>query len=58
MLLEPLLEELEIKYLIMAIKRTADTKNKAGEVLRMSFRSFQYRLAKLGLDDGGEEYNR
>lgn len=54
MLLEPLLEELEKKYLLKALERTGGAKKKAGELLGMSFRSFRYRLAKFGLDSGEE----
>jgi two-component system response regulator PilR (NtrC family) len=54
MQLEPLLEELEKKYLLKALERTGGAKKKAGELLGMSFRSFRYRLAKFGLDSGEE----
>ena len=54
MLLEPLLEELEKKYLLKALEQTGGAKKKAGELLGMSFRSFRYRLAKFGLDSGEE----
>ncbi|MEI6209453.1 MAG: sigma-54 dependent transcriptional regulator [Desulfuromonadales bacterium] len=54
MLLEPLLEELEKKYLFRALEMTGGAKKKAGELLGMSFRSFRYRLAKFGLDSGEE----
>ncbi|MDD5285658.1 MAG: sigma-54 dependent transcriptional regulator [Desulfuromonadaceae bacterium] len=54
MLLEPLLEELEKKYLLKALEMTGGAKKKAGELLGMSFRSFRYRLAKFGLDSGEE----
>lgn len=52
MALEPLLEELEKKYLLKALEKTGGAKKKAGELLGMSFRSFRYRLAKFGLDSG------
>ena len=52
--LEPMLEELEKKYLIKALEMTGGAKKKAGELLGMSFRSFRYRLAKFGLDSGEE----
>ena len=52
--LEPLLEELEKKYLLKALEMTGGAKKKAGELLGMSFRSFRYRLAKYGLDSGEE----
>jgi two-component system response regulator PilR (NtrC family) len=54
LLLEPLLEELEKKYLLKALEMTGGAKKKAGELLGMSFRSFRYRLAKFGLDNGEE----
>jgi two-component system response regulator PilR (NtrC family) len=54
MMLEPLLEDLEKKYLLKALERTGGAKKKAGELLGMSFRSFRYRLAKFGLDSGEE----
>ena len=54
MLLEPLLDELEKKYLLKALEKTGGAKKKAGELLGMSFRSFRYRLAKFGLDSGEE----
>ncbi len=54
MQLEPLLDELEKKYLLKALEKTSGAKKKAGELLGMSFRSFRYRLAKFGLDCGEE----
>ncbi len=54
MMLEPLLEDLEKKYLLKALEMTGGAKKKAGELLGMSFRSFRYRLAKFGLDSGEE----
>ena len=54
MALEPLLEELEKKYLLKALDRTGGAKKKAAELLGMSFRSFRYRLAKFGLDSGDD----
>jgi len=53
-LLEPMLEELEKKYLLKALEMTGGAKKKAGELLGMTFRSFRYRLAKFGLDSGEE----
>ena len=52
MFLEPLLENLERQYLLKALEKTGGAKKKAAELLGMSFRSFRYRLAKLGMDDG------
>lgn len=54
LMLEPLLEDLEKKYLLKALELTGGAKKKAGELLGMSFRSFRYRLAKFGLDSGEE----
>jgi two-component system response regulator PilR (NtrC family) len=54
MSLEPLLEELEKKYLLKALDKTNGAKKKAADLLGMSFRSFRYRLAKFGLDSGDE----
>jgi two-component system response regulator PilR (NtrC family) len=54
MMLEPLLEDLEKKYLLKALEKTGGAKKKAGELLGMSFRSFRYRLAKFGLESGEE----
>lgn len=54
MMLEPMLEELEKKYLLRALEKTGGAKKKAGELLGMSFRSFRYRLAKFGLDNGDD----
>ncbi|MDA8429989.1 MAG: sigma-54 dependent transcriptional regulator [Geobacteraceae bacterium] len=54
MALEPLLEDLEKRYLLKALDKTAGVKKKAAELLGMSFRSFRYRLAKFGLDSGDE----
>jgi len=53
-MLEPLLEDLEKKYLLKALEKSGGAKKKAGELLGMSFRSFRYRLAKFGLDSGEE----
>lgn len=52
--LEPLLENLERQYLLKALEKTGGAKKKAAELLGMSFRSFRYRLAKLGMDSGEE----
>ena len=54
MLLEPLLEELEKKYLLKALERTGGAEKKAGELLGMTFRSFRCRLGTFGFDSGDE----
>jgi two-component system, NtrC family, response regulator PilR len=55
--LETLLEGLEKRYLERALQRTGGRKKKAAQLLGLSFRSFRYRVAKLGLavsDDDDE----
>ena len=54
MQLEPLLEDLEKRYLLKALDKSGGAKKKAADLLGMSFRSFRYRLAKFGLDSGDE----
>jgi two-component system response regulator PilR (NtrC family) len=57
--LEATLEGYERLLLEKALQRTGGKKKKAAELLKLSFRSFRYRLAKLGLsgadDDPSEE---
>lgn len=48
--LEQILEELEKQYLTKALEMTGGAKKKAADLLKMSFRSIRYRLAKFGLD--------
>ena len=52
--LEKLLEDVEKKYLLKALEMSNGAKKKAGELLKMSFRQFRYRLSKFGLDPGEE----
>jgi two-component system response regulator PilR (NtrC family) len=52
--LEPLLEDLEKRYLLKALEKTGGAKKKAADLLGMSFRSFRYRLAKFDLDSADE----
>ncbi len=56
--LEAVLEAYERRLLEKALVRTNGRKKKAAELLSLSFRSFRYRLAKLGIsgadDDDGE----
>lgn len=54
MALEPMLDDLEKRYLLKSLEKTNGAKKKAAELLGMSFRSFRYRLAKFGLDSGDE----
>ena len=50
--LDSLLEEQEKKLLLKALKEAKGVKKKAAELLGISFRSFRYRLQKLGIDKG------
>ena len=56
--MEAVLESYERSLLEKALLRTNGRKKKAADLLNLSFRSFRYRLAKLGLsgadDDDGE----
>jgi two-component system response regulator PilR (NtrC family) len=47
--LEATLEAYERRLLEGALARTGGRKKRAAELLHVSFRSFRYRLAKLGL---------
>ncbi len=48
--LDSILEEIEKAYLEKALECTNGSKNKAADLLNISFRSFRYRCSKLGLD--------
>ena len=48
--LDQLLAEVERKWLIAALRSANGNKTRAARALRMSFRSFRYRLAKYDLD--------
>ena len=52
--LEAYLAGIERELLLQALDRCGGVKKKAAALLAMSFRSFRYRLAKLGLDDDKE----
>ena len=49
--LNELLANYERGLLGAALERTAGVKKRAAALLRISFRSFRYRLEKLGLDN-------
>ena len=49
--LDVMLSEIEKRWLLSAIEETQGNKTEAAKLLQMSFRSFRYRLAKLGLDE-------
>lgn len=53
--LEAMLEEIEKRYLLKAIEKTGGKKKKAAALLKMSFRSFRYRLSKFGIASEDEE---
>lgn len=48
--LETILENMERDLILKALERSGGVKNKAAKMLGISFRSFRYRLKKLGLD--------
>lgn len=50
--LDAILAETERRYLLDALARAGGIKKRAAQLLGISFRSFRYRLEKLGLDDG------
>lgn len=51
--LEVLVADYERRLLRQALDRAGGVKKKAAQLLNVSFRSFRYRLEKLGLDDSG-----
>ena len=53
--LEATLESYERRLLEKALARTGGRKKKAADLLKLSFRSFRYRLAKLGLSGGDDD---
>jgi len=53
--LENLLADAERKLIDEAIAKAGGVKKKAAEILGISFRSFRYRLEKLGMDEGKDE---
>ena len=51
--LDVLLARVEQKWLRMALEAADGNRTKAARLLKMSFRSFRYRLAKFDLGEGG-----
>jgi len=51
--LEALVADCERRLLRQALEHAGGVKKKAAQLLHVSFRSFRYRLEKLGLDDSG-----
>ncbi len=54
--LDALLERIEKHYLLQALHKSRGSKQRAAELLKMSFRSFRYRLSKynIKLEDNGD----
>lgn len=48
--LEKTIDEIEKTLLLQALERSGGVKTKAAELLKLSFRSFRYRLEKFGLE--------
>ena len=53
--LDELVDAFERSMLLEALEQTDGVKKRAAARLGITFRSFRYRLEKLGLEDGGEE---
>jgi len=55
--LEHVLERIERRYIELALERTGGKKKQAAALLGLTFRSFRYRVAKLGIraDDMGDD---
>ncbi|MGH0030010.1 MAG: sigma-54-dependent transcriptional regulator [Myxococcota bacterium] len=53
--LDELVDAYERSLLLEALEQTGGVKKRAAARLGISFRSFRYRLEKLGLDGGGED---
>jgi two-component system response regulator PilR (NtrC family) len=49
--LDELLESVEQRYLAEALRRVSGNKTEAARLLGITFRSFRYRLQKLGMED-------
>jgi len=49
--LEGRLQQIELKFIMEAMRRTGGVKKRAAELLGLSFRSFRYRLQKLNMSD-------
>ena len=49
--LEAMLDQIEHRYLQMALARTGGVQTRAAELLRVSFRQFRYKLQKYGQRD-------
>ncbi|MFC1889975.1 sigma-54-dependent transcriptional regulator [Thermodesulfobacteriota bacterium] len=56
--LEEMVEDFEKGLILEALKRTDGVKKRAARLLKISFRSFRYRLEKYGLGNGGDSEGR
>jgi two-component system response regulator PilR (NtrC family) len=54
--LDDVLGELERRLLVQALERSGGVRKKAAAMLRVTFRSMRYRLAKYGLDTDEEDF--
>lgn len=52
--LEGRLQQIELRFIMEAMRRTGGVKKRAAELLGLSFRSFRYRLQKLNMGDDTE----
>ena len=52
--LEGRLQQIELSFIMEAMRRTGGVKKRAAELLGLSFRSFRYRLQKLNMGDDSE----
>ena len=52
--MEELLVEVEKKMILHALKKTGNSKMKAADLLKISFRSLRYKIKKYGLDQPSE----
>jgi two-component system response regulator PilR (NtrC family) len=52
--LDAVVAEVERRLMLQALERTNGVRTQAAKLLGITFRSLRYRLAKLGLDSGGD----
>jgi len=55
--LEKVIDAMERRLLFQALEQAGGVKKQAAELLKISFRSFRYRLQKYGLETGEEDEN-
>jgi two-component system response regulator PilR (NtrC family) len=53
--LDRVLEGVERRLLLQSLERTGGVRNKAADLLGISFRSLRYRLSKLGMDPNADQ---